>query len=59
MQLQEQQHQRVTKILDIIATQKLSPESEKEIINVLKESTKFQKVIESKNNENKKLIVKK
>ena len=59
MQLQEHQHQRVTKILDIIATQKLSPESEKEIINVLKESTKFQKVIESKNDKNKKLIVKK
>ncbi len=59
MQLQEHQHQRVTKILDIISTQKLSPESEKEMINFLKESTKFQKVIESKNDENKKLIVKK
>ncbi len=59
MQLQEHQHQRVTKILDILSTKKLSPESEKEIINVLKESTKIQKVIESKSDENPKLIVKK
>ncbi len=60
LQMQEHYHQRVTKILDIISTQKLSPESEREMIAVLKETTKSQKVIIDKSEkENKKLIVKK
>ncbi len=58
MQMQEHHHQRVSKILDIISNQKLSPESEKEMIGVLKESTKTTKIIQS-SPENKKLIVKK
>jgi len=60
LQMQEHYHQRVTKILDIISTQKLSPESEREMITVLKETTRSQKVIIDKSEkENKKLIVKK
>ncbi len=60
LQMQEHYHQRVTKILDIISTQKLSPESEKEMIAVLRETTKNQNVIIDKSEkENKKLIVKK
>lgn len=58
MQMQEHHHQRVSKILDIISNQKLSPESEKEMIGVLKESTKTTKIIQS-SPESKKLIVKK